>query len=188
VPTLDDEILEETGLEKEELAKLAGQIDQMKWPGNTWTRGAAVPGNEDMTIHSIFGSAREEKRVPHVAYVLGDLRVYATSVKGTIDRTSFAPADFVRLTVNRASPAVTREKLARETFVTEVARELLELQDMEDEAMGEVCSSAECATELRPGARYCDECGLPVADADEPEPALPANGSTIPATPPVAGE
>jgi len=173
VPTLDDEILDETGLEPGELAKLPGQIDQMKWPGNTWTRGGEVPGSADFTIHSIFGSARDEKRVPHVAYVLGDLRVYATSVKGA--------GEFVRLTVNRASPAVTREKLARETFVTEVARELLELQEMEDEAMGEVCSSAECATDLRPGARYCDECGLPVEGAgdDEPEPE-PANGSTIP--------
>lgn len=150
--SLLDEILEEAGIDEEEFLNLPGRITKMSWEGaKPWETGASVPGNDGLAVFAIYASGSEEERIQHVEYITGDIRVYAVPKQNT-------PGDtFRRLTINRASPAVTHESLTRESFITEVAREIQELEALEDAKVGETCD--DCESLARPDDVFCAQCG-----------------------------
>jgi hypothetical protein len=169
---LDQEILDSCGLEADELLDLPGRIDKIDWKGGSaWERGKRVPGNANLVIYAIFATSSDEERVHHVEYVPGDVRIYA------LPEQSLPGDSFRRLTINRASPAITHEPLTRDSFVQEVTREIEELSTLESESLHGECQA--CENDTRPEAVFCDQCGARLPE-DEEEPDV-SNGQTIPA-------
>jgi hypothetical protein len=164
-PTLDQEILEELGFEEADLADLPGRIGKISWQGSdAWEKGKDVPGNPSMFIHSMYATSSDEERVEHVAYVLGDIRVYQVPKQGGV---------FRRVTINRASPAITHEDLSRTAFIQEVVREIQELSSLEEEKLEQECPNLiegePCENLCKPEAVFCDQCGFKLPDEEEEE-------------------
>lgn len=160
--TLDESILDTAGLEDpEDLLEFAGRISKFGVQGGPiWERGKSMPGDDNLVIHSMFGSASEGRRVQHVAYSLGDIRVYLYPKQSL-------PGDaFRRITISRLSPGWFIEPLTRESFVNEIARELMEIMDLEDNAPGdEECPK--CGEAVSDDASFCAYCGEKLPE--EPE-------------------
>ena len=175
-PSLEEDILEAAGLEAEDLVDLPGRHRKLDWAGSApWEKGKPVPGNDSLTVYGIFASGSTEARPEHTEHALGDVRIYATP------RQSLPGDNYCRYVFNRTTPAGLSENLTKLAFVTEVARELSAL--IEIDAGTEVIDCPNCGEENPDSNRFCGQCAIELPESDE-EPEIEEAGKTDPAPAP----
>jgi di/tripeptidase len=188
--TLEEEILQESGLllyedesgaellgddrkaaledARSELQELVGRVTKIDFQGHqVWRAGEDLPTNKGLRIASMFASVREDLAV---AYVLGDVRVYAEPKQSL-------PGDaFTRITINRASPAVLHEALTRSSFVEQVALEIKALMELEEEIFE--CPS--CGEPVPEDNLFCGQCGAKMPEEEEEPSPTTSQATTVP--------
>lgn len=115
IPQLREVVLEEAGLDGDDLALLdvTGTFDLS---GVRFVVDQPFPGTTGLYVFAIFYGDQHDLVADHVP---GDVRVYV------LPNTASSPTarDWLRYTFNRSNPSMRAERLTQQTFVSEVSGE-----------------------------------------------------------------
>ncbi len=165
MPTAEDEILERASLTRELIADMPMVSRLVDGAQRAWETNQSAPGTNAHKVQSIFRA--DEDGAP------GDVHVYAIPTDDS--------GVFIRYTVSRHDGGTMREVMSGESFMDEVAAELVSL------AVGkgvlEECPDEECGGVNPADAAECATCGKKLEEDEEPE--IEDNGASSRATTPV---
>jgi hypothetical protein len=150
-PTAEDEILERASLTRELIADMVLVSRLVDGASRAWEVNQSAPGSNAQKVQSIFRA--DEDGAP------GDVHVY---VIPTDDSGMFA-----RYTVNRHDGGSMREFMSGESFLDEVAAEMVLLAVAK--GVLEECPDEECGGVNPAEAAECATCGRKLEEDEEPE-------------------
>jgi hypothetical protein len=115
VPQLRTAVLEEAGLDEEDMAQL-DTTATFEVAGVRFQTDAPFPGSDTLQVFSMFYGDQHDLTADHVP---GDVRIYVTPAVAT----NPLARDWLRYTFNRTHPSMRAERLTQAAFVAEIGAE-----------------------------------------------------------------